>query len=127
MRQNDFTIPSTGWLRGGLMLLLLSALFGLSAIVVVYIALRGRTVKVPNVVMLKQAVAQDELEDAGLIMQVRARAPHQQVPFGVVAEQSPVPGTIVKTGQVVRVTLSLGAPPSDSVSNTVEAASTIGR
>ncbi|MFN9741046.1 MAG: PASTA domain-containing protein [Acidobacteriota bacterium] len=94
-------------------MLLLAALFGFSALVVFYLSLRGRTVKVPNIVSLKEAVAQDELEDNGLIMQVRGRAPHQQIPFGAVADQSPAAGTVVKTGQLVRVTLSTGMPPPE--------------
>jgi len=107
----------TRWLKGGLLLLLFGALFGLSALLVIYVSLRGRTVSVPNLILMKESSAQDELEGAGLIMQVRARAPHQQVPFGAVADQSPAPGSVVKTGQIVRVTLSLGAPRSENARN----------
>jgi len=108
---------SSRWLRGVASLLVFGALFGLSTLLVVYASLRGRTVRVPNLVLLKESAAQDELEDAGLIMQVRARAPHQQVPFGAVADQTPAPGAIVKTGQIVRVTLSTGSPPSAHARN----------
>ncbi len=88
--------------------LLLTVLFGLSAFVVIYVSLRGRTVRVPNVVNLKESAAQDELEGSGLIMQVSGRAPHLTIPAGAVTDQSPVAGSTVKTGQLVRVTLSLG-------------------
>jgi beta-lactam-binding protein with PASTA domain len=94
--------------------LLLVVLFGLSAFVVVYITLRGRTVRVPNVVTLKESAAQDELEGSGLIMHVSGRAPHQEVPAGAVTDQSPAAGSTVKTGQLVRVTLSLGVPVAES-------------
>lgn len=96
-----------------LTVLMLTALFGFSALAVFYLSLRGRTVKVPSIVSLKESAAQDELESHGLIMQVRGRAPHQQVPFGAVADQSPAAGTVVKTGQLVRVTLSTGVPPPE--------------
>ena len=89
---------------------MLIVLFGVSAMVVFYLSLRGRTVRVPNIVSMKESIAQDELESSGLIMQVRGRAPHQQIPFGAVADQSPAAGSVVKTGQLVRVTLSQGAP-----------------
>ena len=93
-----------------LMTLSLALLFGLSGLVVFYFSLRGRKVRVPDIVSMKESVAQDELEGSGLIMQVRGRAPHQKIPFGCVADQSPAAGTEVKTGQLVRVTLSTGAP-----------------
>ena len=94
--------------------LLLAVLFGLSAFVVIYVSLRGRTVRVPDVVNLKESAAQDELEGSGLIMQVSGRAPHQTIPAGAVTDQSPAAGGTVKTGQLVRVTLSLGVPAAES-------------
>ena len=96
-----------------LTVLLLIVLFGFSALVVFYLSLRGRTVRVPSIVSMRESAAQDELESSGLIMQVRGRAPHQQIPFGAVTDQSPAAGSVVKTGQLVRVTLSLGAPPPE--------------
>jgi eukaryotic-like serine/threonine-protein kinase len=111
--QDDQSHGAISSSKSVLTVLLLAALFGFSALVVFYLSLRGRTVKVPNIVSLKEAVAQDELEDNGLIMQVRGRAPHQQIPFGAVADQSPAAGTVVKTGQLVRVTLSTGMPPPE--------------
>jgi hypothetical protein len=115
--QNGQLGRPTRWLKGGLLLLLFGSLFGLSALLVIYVSLRGRAVSVPNLILMKESSAQDELEGVGLIMQVRARSPHQQVPFGAVADQSPAPGSVVKTGQIVRVTLSLGAPRSESARN----------
>lgn len=108
-------------MRGVVSLLLLGSLFGLSALLVVYVSLRGRTVSVPSLVLMKESTAQEKLEEYGLIMQVRGRAPHPQVPVGAVADQFPVAGAIVKTGQIVRVTLSTGSPePGRDASASVE-------
>lgn len=103
----------TSLLKRGIVVTMLLLLFGLSAFVVIYFSLRGRTVKVPNVVMMRESVAQDELEGEGLIMQVSGRAPHPEIPAGSVSDQSPAAGTVVKTGQLVRVTLSLGVTPGE--------------
>ena len=90
----------------------LVAVFFVSAGVVTYFALRGREVAVPNVVGKPQDEAAKILEDEGLKMRVRNSAPHEKVPANAVSEQLPSPGTTVKTGQVVRVSLSSGAPPA---------------
>jgi beta-lactam-binding protein with PASTA domain len=91
-------------------LLLLIGLFGASAFTVVYWTLRGRAVEVPNVISQDEPKAQDWLEAQGLIMRVSSRVPHDEVPAGRVCDQVPRAGTIVKSGQIVRVSLSLGAP-----------------
>jgi serine/threonine-protein kinase len=75
-----------------------------------YFALRGREVQVPNVIGKSQREAESLLEDQGL----KIRLPQGQTPAGaVINDQSPAPGTTVKTGQSVRVSLSLGAPPPE--------------
>lgn len=91
-------------------LLLLAGVFVISAALAGYFSLRGRTVKVPQVVTLKELAAQDRIESNGLIMQVRGRTPNDTVPAGAVCDQFPSAGTVVKTGQYVRVMISLGAP-----------------
>lgn len=98
-------------LKRGIVVMMLLLLFGSSAFVVIYLSLRGRTVRVPSVVGMRESAAQDELEGEGLVMQVSGRAPHPEVPAGGVSDQSPAAGTVVKTGQLVRVTLSLGVTP----------------
>ena len=98
------------WLQRVAVLLLLVTVFSLSALTVVYWTLRGRTVEVPNVISYEESEAQDRLEDDGLIMRVRSRTPHADIPVGKVCDQSPRAGTTVKSGQIVRVSLSLGAP-----------------
>lgn len=87
--------------------------FFMSAGIVMYFALRGREVAVPNVVGKPERDAESLLEDKGLRMRVRNRAHSNKLPANTVSEQSPAPGTTVKTGQSVRVSLSLGAPPSE--------------
>jgi len=96
---------------------LLLIVFAFSAGAIMYLALRGRTVEVPNVVGKTEEAAADELEDSGLRMQIKSRAHNEKVPLNVVSDQEPAPGTIVKTGQLVRVGLSLGAPPSNKATN----------
>jgi beta-lactam-binding protein with PASTA domain len=88
---------------------ILVAVFSVSASVVTYMALRGRTVQVPNLIGKTEAEAESLLEDLGLRMQIRGRAHHDKIPEKAVSDQSPAPGTTVKTGQLVRVSLSLGA------------------
>ena len=112
-RDEDLQAPQTHrafWLRRVGVLLLLVTVFGLSALTVVYLTLRGRTVEVPSVISYEESAAQDRLEDDGLIMRVRSRMPHAEIPAGRVCDQSPRAGTTVKSGQIVRVSLSLGAP-----------------
>src|SRR6266511_14260 len=67
---------------------LLAVVFIFGAGVITYLAVRGRTVAVPNVVGKLKAAA------------------------GAVTDQSPSAGTIVKTGQIVRVGISRGAAPA---------------
>jgi beta-lactam-binding protein with PASTA domain len=99
-------------LRRLLTVLLLGAVFLFSSGLVLYFALRGRTVQVPNVVGKAEADATGALEDNGLRMAVSRRTHSEQYSANAVTEQVPAPGTTVKTGQQVRVVLSLGAPPA---------------
>jgi eukaryotic-like serine/threonine-protein kinase len=88
----------------------LAAAFFLSAGVVMYFAMRGHEVQVPNVVGQPESSATDAIEDLGLRVRVRNSAPHEKIPAGAVSEQSPAAGTTVKTGQIVGITVSTGAP-----------------
>lgn len=88
---------------------ILVAVFSLSATAVMYLALRGRTVQVPDLIGKTEAQAESLLSDSGLRMDVRSRARHDKIPENTVSDQSPAPGTTVKTGQLVRVSVSLGA------------------
>jgi len=85
-------------------------LFGAGAIT--YLAVRGRTVAVPNVVGKSREAAREVFDEAGLRMDVKSEAYNEKTPAGVVTDQTPSAGTIVKTGQIVRVGLSRGAAPA---------------
>ena len=87
----------------------LAAVFCFSAGAVMYMVLRGRTVEVPNVVGKSERDAEEALSEYGLRMQVR-RINDANVPVNAVSVQSPAPGATVKTGQLVRVSVSQGAP-----------------
>lgn len=76
---------------------------------VMYFVLRGRTVEVPNVVGKSKDDAVIELEDKGLRMYIRSRIQNSSIPVDAVVDQYPAPGTTVKSGQLVRVSLS-GTP-----------------
>jgi eukaryotic-like serine/threonine-protein kinase len=93
---------------------LLLGVFMLSASTIMYLAWRGRTVEVPNLIGKSEAVANEELEDAGLRLQLKSRTYSEQMPIDAICDQSPAAGTIVKTGQLVRVSLSLGPLPQAS-------------
>lgn len=97
-----------------LMMAALIAVFSLSATAVMYFALRGRTVQVPNLIGKPEAEAEKLLEDMGLRMKIRNRTYHDEIPENAVSDQMPPPGTTVKTGQLVRVSLSLGASHTES-------------
>ena len=103
--------PKRHLLQRLLTVALLLSVFTLSAGTIMYLAWRGRTVEVPRVVGKTEEEAAEELEDYGLRMQVKSRAHHEQTPRDAVSDQSPPAGSVVKTGQLVRVSVSLGAPP----------------
>jgi len=90
---------------------LLAGVFFVSAGTVTYLAVRGRTVEVPNVVGKSKEAARKELDDVGLRMDVKSWAHNTQAPADTVSDQSPAAGTVVKTGQIVRVSINLGAAP----------------
>jgi serine/threonine-protein kinase len=91
---------------------LLAGVFLFGAGAITYLAVRGRTVAVPNVVGKSKEAAREEFDEAGLRMGVKSEAYNDKTPAGDVTDQSPSPGTIVKTGQIVRVSISRGASPS---------------
>ena len=90
---------------------LLVGVFFAGAGTITYLAVRGRTVEVPNVVGKSKEAARQELDEAGLRMDVKSEALNDKAPAGAVSDQSPSAGTIVKTGQIVRVSVSIGATP----------------
>jgi len=65
-------------------------------------------VEVPSVVGKSESDAADELRDSGLRITVTNRVHSDKVGASAVITQSPAAGSVVKTGQIVRVTVSLG-------------------
>jgi beta-lactam-binding protein with PASTA domain len=97
---------------------LLAIVFSFSLITVTCFALRGRTVEVPNVVGKSKVEAEKELDKAGLRIRIIGITDQAQIPAGApISDQTPAPGTTVKTGQQVRVSFNLGAPSPVSIRN----------
>ena len=80
-----------------LRVILLAAVFALSALTVVLFTMRGRPVEVPNVIGKTEAQAAEVLDDAGLRMQVKGRAHNDTIPANAVSDQSPAAGAVPAT------------------------------
>lgn len=91
---------------------LLAVAFFIGAGAITYFSVRGRTVAVPNVVGKSREAALEVFDEAGLRMGVKSEAYNDKTPAGDVTDQSPSAGAIVKTGQIVRVSISRGAAPA---------------
>jgi len=87
---------------------LLAGVFFICAFLVTYISLRGRSVQVPDVMGKSESEATDALDDAGLRMKITGRALSTRFEANLVSDQSPSSGTLVKTGQIVRINISTG-------------------
>jgi len=96
-------------LKSLLTLALLAVAFFIGAGAITYLAVRGRPVAVPNVVGKSKEDARKEFDEAGLRMAVKSEVVDDKTPAGDVIDQSPAAGMIIKTGQIVRISLSLGA------------------
>jgi beta-lactam-binding protein with PASTA domain len=96
------------------MVALLAGVFFLSATVVGYISFRGHTVEVPNVIGKSEEEAEEELLDQGLRIKVTGKAYNEKISVSAVADQAPAAGAIVKSGQIVRVSVSLGPAPNQA-------------
>ncbi|MCI0633907.1 MAG: Stk1 family PASTA domain-containing Ser/Thr kinase, partial [Actinobacteria bacterium] len=69
----------------------------------------AETVAVPYVVGIPQALAENNIEEAGLVPRVN-RVSNSDVEEGVVFAQSPTEGTRVDKGETVRIDVSSGKP-----------------
>lgn len=88
--------------------ILLAVAFFLSAGIVVFLSLRGKEVKVPDLIGKTEGDAGKLLENEGLRLKVKNRATDEKIQANLIAEQLPSRGTTVKAGQVVSVTISTG-------------------
>ena len=98
----------TGFFRFVLVLLLLMVVAMSSAIVTMHFAIHGAEVTTPNLSGMTLQDAGRRAAAAGLSLHVESRRYSADVPAGLVAEQSPVAGTIVRRGWRVWLTQSLG-------------------
>ncbi|MCC6223850.1 MAG: Stk1 family PASTA domain-containing Ser/Thr kinase [Thermoleophilia bacterium] len=69
----------------------------------------SKPVAVPNVVGIKRELAVQLIVDEGLHAKVERRA-DEKVKSGIVAEQSPGPGTRISKGETVTIVVSTGVP-----------------
>jgi beta-lactam-binding protein with PASTA domain len=89
-------------------------------ILTVYLSLRSPTIQVPDVVNQQYMEGETTLEKSGLNMRERARRYKPDVPPGVILDQSPRAGEVVKAGQTIAVVVSRARkegeqPPSEEV------------
>lgn len=80
---------------------LLATVFGVSLVFGSFLSMRGGRVEVPNLMGKSEIEAAKELDDHGLKIKVTSRAGGE----GAVVDQSPAAGDIIKTGQLVRVSV----------------------
>lgn len=97
--------------------LAVSFLFGMAG--VLYLALQGREVKVPEIVGKNFGQSQDELESLGLRIKRRADRYSEEAP-DTVLEQLPKPGETVKTGQLIFVVVSKSNPEGEDKPATIK-------
>lgn len=88
--------------------IILAVAFFISAGLVVYLSLRGKEVKVPDLIGKAEGDAEKILEPEGLRLKVRSRGTDEKVQANLISEQMPAPGATVKAGQVISVTISTG-------------------
>ena len=70
--------------------------------------------KVPDLVGLNYDEAENELEEAGLLLGGVKEATSETVPEGVIMKQDPAPGTTLDTDSYVYLTTSVGPPDTSS-------------
>jgi serine/threonine-protein kinase len=93
--------------------LILILVMMVSAVTAMRFAIHGRELMVPKFVGLKQADAERNAADRGLLLKPDDRFYSSAVPEGSVISQSPMPGVRVRRGSDVRVAISLGAPKTE--------------
>lgn len=87
---------------------LLAVAFFISAGLMVYLSLRSKEVKVPDLIGKAEGDAERLLGTEGLRLKVRNRTTDEKVQANLISEQIPNAGVTVKAGQVVNVTISTG-------------------
>jgi len=97
-----------GFFRFVLVVLLLTVVSMTSAIVTMHFAIHGAEVAIPNFTGLTVADAGQRAAAAGLSLHVENKLYSTDIPAGRIANQSPVPGAMVRRGWRVWLTESIG-------------------
>ena len=90
---------------------LVAIAFAFGLLLTVYLSLRSPNIPVPDVAGKSYFDGETELARAGLDIRERAKRYKPDVPPGVIIDQSPRPGEIIKAGQTVAVVVS--RPPRE--------------
>lgn len=88
--------------------LVLVAVFLVSAMTAMRLAIHGREVAVPQFAGLSPSAAERVAAENGLLLEVENRFYSSTIPEGVIMSQLPAPGEKVRRGWRVRVALSMG-------------------
>jgi beta-lactam-binding protein with PASTA domain len=99
---------------------LVAIAFAFGLLLTVYLSLRSPDIQVPEVVNKSYVDGESELARAGLDIRERAKRYKPDVPAGVILDQSPRPGEVIKAGQTVAVVVSRAPkegekPPDEAV------------
>ena len=99
---------------------LIAVAFAFGLLTTVYLSLRSPNVQVPDVTNKSYPDGEKTLGKAGLDISQRATRYKPDVPPGIILDQTPHAGEIVKGGQVVRVVVSRApkegeTPPNEAV------------
>jgi len=102
---------------------LIAVAFVFGLLVTVYYSLRSPNIQVPDVVSKTYFDGEKALGKAGLDIRERAQRYKPDTPPGVILDQSPRAGEIVKAGQTIAVVVSRAAkegerPPDETVAET---------
>lgn len=110
VRPNARQLGTRVWSAGRLFLLVvaLSATFGIFFLTGMRVANRAREVTVPDIRGQSVAEANDTLGDVGLVLRVELRRPDPKVPANHVLSQEPEPGSILRRQRAIRVRVSEG-------------------
>jgi eukaryotic-like serine/threonine-protein kinase len=79
-----------------------------------------KVARVPDLVGLGYSEAENELEEAGLLLGGVEEAPSETVPAGVIMKQDPPPGTALDPNSYVYLTTSVGPPATTNAGGRLE-------
>jgi beta-lactam-binding protein with PASTA domain len=99
---------------------LIAVAFAFGLVTTIYLSLRSPNIQVPDVVNKTYFDGEKALSKAGLDIRERAKRYKPDVPPGVILDQSPHAGEVIKAGQTIAVVVSRAAkegeqPPDETV------------